>query len=384
MGSSPQEAALQRLQPNVKASRIGPGQIQNAGNKAVSRLVATSKTGAGSIQRKADAQSLVEKGWEFVKETLGSDDTPAEELVSEVNDGLESCTKLLERAAVVVSDKEAAERLEKAAGAFGGISGKIGTYLKVRKRTRNIVKFLAAVEEARGVDLAKDPQKGAEVMGRLFSSAGALGEDLTPDGLGALGAYFTLLKESEHFFSQMYEKLKPSEQRWVEGAQDGKKKKYLEGQGYIEEASPEVLPEDPGSARAAESLRSHHASEAALAAEMTIDRIGTDVDQRIAAGLEEVKPSLRATTQSELKRPYEEFRTHYDELMAMWTKYQEMGTVGRLWNRSEAQSLEKAIDTKAIQVSIALDNLNLPFLHAGVPVSFDPHKQTIDRFRKKV
>jgi hypothetical protein len=179
------------------------------GNRAVLRAVQRSQTaptratgqGAVAVQR-----GWAKNMWESAKEMVGAE-TDTEKALEDLKEGLEKAERLCKTGAVMTSDFQAAKRLEEAGEQFGKIGGTLETGLNVAGTVRDVIKFVAAVEEVEGLDIRAEPDKAARAYGRLFAAAGNLGKRL-PDG--PWSAYFELLGHMEDFFVNMRNKIDPS------------------------------------------------------------------------------------------------------------------------------------------------------------------------------
>ncbi len=164
--------------------------------------------GNAAIQRLAADQQMIQRDWwESTKEFFGAE-TDEEKLLAELNDGLERAQKLCERSAIVVSDPEAAKRLETAGEHFGKITGAIGTGLSLKGTARDIANFIDAIktlEKIKPEDMQGN-KDAAKAFGKLFSSAGNLGKKL-PEGPWSF--YFEFLSNVGDFFVNMQVALDP-------------------------------------------------------------------------------------------------------------------------------------------------------------------------------
>jgi hypothetical protein len=139
-----------------------------------------------------------------VAQALGEEDDP----VAQTKDAVEKADKTLGVVATLTSDPEKLAKINALREALKGAGDLLGYYVKGKK----IWDFIQACRAMAATDPQKDSKAFAKAAGELFATAGDLGETFIPIGTPGR-AYFTLLKSSRNFFSDM-ERLLVPESRW--------------------------------------------------------------------------------------------------------------------------------------------------------------------------
>ncbi|MFN8375275.1 MAG: hypothetical protein U0694_20660 [Anaerolineae bacterium] len=151
----------------------------------------------------------------WIKKKLGVTENEAQ-LAKDLAESLEKAKKICEKGAGIIPDEAAKTRLSQAAGMFGDVAEKLDTVVKYREYASEIVDFVDAVNRVNKVDIEKNPMEAADAFGALFASTGKLGKHME----GPWSAYFELLEQSRHFFSNVERGLIPSERENVKALQN--------------------------------------------------------------------------------------------------------------------------------------------------------------------
>ena len=196
------ELLNERFSPKMRQSaalRVG----EAVGNRSVQRLISDSQQpNQNTIQRVSFGRRV--KNW--FKKLFGSDPEGA---VRDMDSWLGRASKVTNVASNKIQNAKIKARLEQLSGTFNGLKGTTSKVVKVmdaRAKVRKAWAFVTALQEVPD-DIAKDPKKAAKAFGKVFSSAGELG-DLLPKGPWT--PYFTWLKSSAYFFVDMLYGLDPS------------------------------------------------------------------------------------------------------------------------------------------------------------------------------
>jgi hypothetical protein len=199
------------LDPELLNERFNPGMRQSAalrmgsalGNRSVQRLISDSQQPhQNTIQR----VSFGRKVHIWIKKLIGKDPEGA---AREIDTWLERANQVTGIAANKTKNAKIKTRLEWLSSGLGGLkekTSKVVKFLDARAKVRKAWAFVTALQAVPD-DIARDPKKAAKAFGKVFSSAGELG-DLLPKGPWT--PYFDWLKKSGNFFVDMLYGLDPN------------------------------------------------------------------------------------------------------------------------------------------------------------------------------
>lgn len=185
---------------------------ETVGNRNMQRLIDSASTSdAGAIQRSVIQRGIID----WIKKKLGSDPKGA---VSKMDSGLDKASKILDSAASkAVGDPALRKKLLKMKAGVDNlksVSSGVVKVLDARDKVRKVWSFSDALDDIPD-DVAANPEKAAKAFGKVFSTAGELG-DLLPKGPWT--PYLMFLKGFTTFFSDMryglVPELKPSSRRY--------------------------------------------------------------------------------------------------------------------------------------------------------------------------
>ena len=170
--------------------------------------IVDSERGIGPETRQTNRSSWATK----VKEWIEDDESKAQRVAKDLTGKLKLAKELTDAAKSVFSgNARQLEWLEKASEALGEITKISETALEIKRDTRKVLRFIDAVNELSKIDVERNQMQAAKAFGKVFSTAGDLG-DLLPKALrGPWSFWFDLLKKSGDFFSNVSRGTIPSE-----------------------------------------------------------------------------------------------------------------------------------------------------------------------------
>lgn len=140
---------------------------------------------------------------EWLKETVGGEESNAEITLTEMNEQLDGVIENLDRAklaAEVAGVDQFVEGLGGVSEGLGKVKGGIGKVLGAQETAREVRQFYRALKKLQTLDLNKDYKEGADAMSDLAEAAGKLGGKLLPEQAGAVGAYLQIIEKSGAIF----------------------------------------------------------------------------------------------------------------------------------------------------------------------------------------
>lgn len=177
------------------------------GNQATQQMLVQN----GSIQRSESEEQETESsgrfstGWERFKDKIGFG-ADNEKVLKEFKGSLDKAKKYCEYGSYALPDGEIKDAVKQAAEQFGGVSGNINELLEISETVGDVLAFIDAVEAVAEVDIEKNPDQAAVAFGKLFGTAGKLGEML-PEGPWT--AYFQFIGKMETFFTDVMRGINP-------------------------------------------------------------------------------------------------------------------------------------------------------------------------------
>jgi hypothetical protein len=194
----------------IKDARFNPRNRQNAltmlgqtvGNRSLQRMINNTSEPQTAIQR-----STVQRGiLDWIKKKIGNDPEGA---VRSMNKNLDRASKILDGAASTVPDnpdlRKKIIRVKEGVDNLKSTTSGVVKVLDARDKIRKVWAFASAIESIPD-DVASNPEQAAKAFGKVFSTAGDLGEML-PEGPWT--PYFKFLQGAENFFSDMLYGLDP-------------------------------------------------------------------------------------------------------------------------------------------------------------------------------
>lgn len=187
---------------------------QTVGNRSLQRMVSDPRSASLATSQ----QHVVQRGiLDWIKKKIGSDPEGA---VRSMDTNLGRASKILELAATSPSGSpELRQKLARVKDGVDNLKSTTSGVVKVldaRDKVRKVWAFASAIESIPD-DVAADPEKAAQAFGKVFSTAGELGEMLPA---GPWTPYFRFLQNFGDFFSNMLygldPKKKPSNRRFRE------------------------------------------------------------------------------------------------------------------------------------------------------------------------
>jgi len=153
-----------------------------------------------------------EGGVEAEPGTAEYEDQVAEAMLTGVEEVLGG--PLRDAAIEAVRDPEYARHLREARSSLSHIPFTVNWIKRawdINERATDIMEVVDAFHSWGQVDAMEDPQGYAREAGRALSAIGRLGNDLTPEAMGGVRAYFRLLSGCGNFFTDILSTIEPGE-----------------------------------------------------------------------------------------------------------------------------------------------------------------------------